>query len=300
MEKNRIVAIVVTYNRKDLLKECIEALNKNENLDVLVIDNASTDGTKELVEKYVSDTLKYVNTGNNLGGAGGFNFGIKEALKNKNYKYLWIMDDDTIVQEDSLDNLVKKAEELNNDFSFLSSIALWKDGSLCKMNIQKLSEKSLEQYKLMEKGVVFVDYASFVSCFINVESIKKVGLPIKDFFIYGDDMEYTMRLNTYKPGFVVSTSVVIHKMKENDGINIIDADKTRIDRYFYNFRNLLYIYKKYDKREYRNYKIKCYYMMAKILFRAPNSKLKRIKTILKAMKKAKKFNPEIEKLIKGN
>ena len=101
----------------------------------------------------------------------------------------------------------------------MSSIALWKDGSLCKMNIQKLSEKSLEQYKLMEKGVVFADYASFVSCFINVESIKKVGLPIKDFFIYGDDMEYTMRLNTYKPGFVVSTSVVIHKMKENDGIN---------------------------------------------------------------------------------
>ena len=294
--KNKNVAIVVTYNRMNLLKECIEALNKNKNLDILIIDNASTDGTKELVEKYVSDTLRYVNTGENLGGAGGFNFGIKEALKNEDYKYLWLMDDDTIVQEDSLDKLVEKAKELNNEFSFLSSIALWKDGNLCKMNIQKLSEKTLEQYKMIEKGVIFADYASFVSCFINVDSIKNVGLPIKDFFIYGDDMEYTMRLNTDKPGFVVPTSIVVHKMKENDGINIVDADKTRIDRYFYNFRNLLYIYKKYDKREYRNYKLKCYYIMAKILLKAPNSKLKRIGTILKAMKKAKKFNPEIEKI----
>ena len=111
--KNNIVAVVVTYNRKELLKECIEELTKNKEIDVMIIDNASTDGTADMIKEYTSNKLFYVNTGKNLGGAGGFNFGIKEALKQDNYDYIWIMDDDTIVHEDSLEKLVEKAELLN-------------------------------------------------------------------------------------------------------------------------------------------------------------------------------------------
>ena len=277
--KNNIVAVVVTYNRKELLKECIEELTKNQEIDFMILDNASTDGTADMVREYTSNKLFYVNTGKNLGGAGGFN-----------------MDDDTIVHEDSLEKLVEKAKLLNGEFSFLSSVALWKDETLCNMNIQKTSYKTIEHYSEILKGILYIDYASFVSCFINVKSIKEVGLPIKEFFIYGDDMEYTMRLNTYKPGYLVPDSIVTHKMTSNEGINIVDADVSRIDRYFYNYRNLLFIHKKYDKREYRTFKLRCYYLILKVLFKSKKHKLKRAKTIIKALIKAREFNPQIEKI----
>lgn len=69
----KVVAVVVTYNRKELLKECIEALlNKSsKKCDVLVIDNNSNDGTYEYIKKYIDDKkIIYKNTGENLGGAG--------------------------------------------------------------------------------------------------------------------------------------------------------------------------------------------------------------------------------------
>lgn len=81
MEK--VVAVVVTYNRKKLLEENIKALLEQEDkdFDILIVDNSSTDGTQEMVEKYKTDKLKYINTGKNLGGAGGFNFGVRQAIK---------------------------------------------------------------------------------------------------------------------------------------------------------------------------------------------------------------------------
>ena len=297
--KNKIVAIVVTFNRKNLLEECVNALlrvENNENLDVLIVDNASTDGTEEMLKEKFADQIEYINTGDNLGGAGGFNFGIKYALNHKDYDYCWVMDDDTIVKRDTLKEFLNKVEELDGNFSFLSSMALWTDGNLCCMNVQNVSGKAIRKYEEISKGLLYVNYASFVSCFINADIIRHIGLPIKEFFIYGDDMEYTIRLNTVKPGYLVPKSVVVHKMKSNDGINIIDVESSRIERYFYNFRNLLYIYRKYDKKEYRNYKVKCYYMIGKCLLKAHKCKLKRAKVILKALKKHKKFNPNIEKI----
>lgn len=293
----KIAAIVVTYNRKVLLEECITALVKakeNSNLDIILIDNASTDGTEEMIKEKFCAVTEYVNTGSNLGGAGGFNFGIKYAMQKNIYDYCWIMDDDTIVQSDTLSVLLRKADVLNNDFSFLSSVALWKDGTLCNMNVQKVSSKTVDNYEQLKDGLAYIEYASFVSLFINTEAIKKVGYPIKDFFIYGDDMEYTMRLNTYKNGFLVGESQVIHKMAANEGINIIEVDSKRIERYFYNYRNLLYIYRTYDGKEYKKYKLKCYYMIFKVLLKAKSDKFKRINAIRKALSADKKFNPVVE------
>ena len=74
-KKKDVVAIVVTYNRLTLLRECLDALLKND-CDILVVDNASTDGTKEAVKQEYVDKVIYKNTGKNIGGAGGFNFGL--------------------------------------------------------------------------------------------------------------------------------------------------------------------------------------------------------------------------------
>lgn len=289
----KTIAIVVTYNRKQLLKECIEALLNNDNLDVLIVDNASTDGTFDYIKHYLNERVIYANTGENLGGAGGFNFGIKQIIS-KDYDYCWLMDDDTIVQENSYNSMLEKAAEINDEFSFLSSVTLWTDSSLCVMNIQGVSETAIKNYNSLKHNLMQIDYASFVSCFINVKYIKKVGLPIKEFFIYGDDMEYTMRLSQEAPGYLNPNSIVVHKMATNVGINIVDIEENRIDRFIYNYRNLSYIYKKYNLKEYKKFKLKYYYMIFKILLKSPNNKLKRIKALKKGMKQGKRFNPIIE------
>lgn len=293
----KTAAIVVTYNRKKLLTECIDNLlksKKKNNLEIYIIDNASTDGTKEMIEKEYSKDVKYVNTGSNIGGAGGFNYGIKYVCENDNVDYLWIMDDDTMVQDKTLSSLLDKAKLLKNNFSFLSSVALWTDNTLCDMNIQSVGRKTIEEYKSIEDGIICINSASFVSCFITVDAVKHVGLPIKEFFIYGDDFEYTKRLSSYKKGYLVPSSTVIHKMSSNKGINIIDSEKGRIDRYFYNYRNLLYTYKKFDKKEYRIFKLKSYYIVFKCLFKANDYKIKRANAVLKGIRKHKRFNPAIE------
>ena len=112
---NKIVAVVVTYNRKELLEENIKALLDQEfdQFDILIVDNASTDGTEKVVKKYESKKLKYMNTGANLGGAGGFNFGLRQAIE-KNYDYCWLMDDDTIPTKTALKSLVNKTEILKD------------------------------------------------------------------------------------------------------------------------------------------------------------------------------------------
>ena len=152
-----VAAVIVTYNRKKFLKKCIEALleqEKSEECDILVIDNASTDGTKEEIVKYIElEQVIYINTGNNLGGAGGFNFGIKEAVR-LGYKYIWLMDDDCIVHKDSLKELLEADKKLDGNYGFLSSVVLWKDGTVCKMNKQKISSNWFEQEMLLKCGLL--------------------------------------------------------------------------------------------------------------------------------------------------
>ena len=193
MEK--IVAIVVTYNRKELLKECINALINQDypKCDILVVDNASTDGTKEyIVEELKNGKVHYINTGSNLGGAGGFNYGMKEAY-NMGYEYMWLMDDDCIVKDDSLKELLKMDQELDGNYGFLSSKVLWKDESICKMNIPKRSLfKKVEDWNINIQEIIM---ATFVSFFIKASVVKELGLPIKDFFIWADDIEYSRRIS---------------------------------------------------------------------------------------------------------
>ena len=121
---NKTAAVVVTYNRKELLKECIDSLLKQEGAacDIIVVDNASSDGTAELVrDEYNIPKVIYTNTGANLGGAGGFQYGVKKAVL-LGYEYVWIMDDDTLPQSTALDKLFEVDRELNGRWGFLSSV----------------------------------------------------------------------------------------------------------------------------------------------------------------------------------
>ena len=119
---NTTAAVIVTYNRRALLKECLSAvLSQTAACDVLIIDNHSTDGTGEMVKELMASReetpdrderdITYLNTGKNLGGSGGFSYGMKEAVK-RGYKYLWIMDDDCVPERDCLEKLLLAGDGL--------------------------------------------------------------------------------------------------------------------------------------------------------------------------------------------
>ena len=289
----KVMAVVVTYNRKELLKECINALLKQDydNCNVLVVDNASTDGTKEYIAKELKNKrVHYVNTGANLGGAGGFNYGIKEAYK-IGCDFIWIMDDDCIVHNDSLTKLLDADKKLNGDYGFLSSKVLWKDNTICKMNIQKTKmTKWLKDYDTNYQPIVL---ASFVSLFLKKEVVEEFGLPIKEFFIWTDDWEYTRRISKNKKCYYISDSIVTHKSKENVGASIATVDD-RLERFKYLYRNDCVLYRGEGIKGWFLLKIRLLLHKLRVLKSNKPDKKERIKIINDAIKEGKKFYPEIE------
>lgn len=288
--------VVVTYNRKKLLEENIRALLNQtyKEHDILIIDNASNDGTEEVVRTIKDDRIIYMNTGKNLGGAGGFAIGLKESII-RGYKYAWIMDDDAIPNDNALESLMNKAKNINDNFSFMASLVYWTDGNLFEMNVPILNYKSSNNAKLdliSKYKIMPIETASFVGCFINLNIAKKVGLPISEFFIYGDDIEYTSRLKKCVPAYLDIDSIIIHKAPSNKGADIATADRDRIQRFYYQSRNGVYIARKQHKKL-KRVKI-IIKRLAKILLKSPDNKCKRIWFLLKGSFAGLFFNPQIE------
>ena len=292
---NKIVALVVTYNRKNMLKENIDALlnQKYNKFDILIVDNASTDGTEELVKSFKNEKIIYKNTGANLGGAGGFNYGVRQSIE-LGYDYCWLMDDDTIPKQESLEELVKNSEKLKDDFSYLCSYVEWTDGTPCKMNMPRIDKKWFDYADKLNDKLLKVRSCTFVSVFLNLKFAKNQGLPVKEMFIYGDDHEYTERIGKEKNGYLSFNSVVIHKMPSNTGFDVVNIPKERISRYYYDSRNRFYRVKKesfYEKIAYLGWVI---ISLFRILFKAKDCKLKRIGVILKGFFVGIVFNPKLE------
>ena len=298
-KENRVAAVVVTYNRLALLQKCIEhLLDQTLPCDILVVNNASTDGTTSWLEaeQAAGNLLTYA-TGKNLGGAGGFNYGMRWAVE-AGYDALWLMDDDCLPQPDALEKLLEADKLLDGDYGWLSSRCFWTDGSECRMNRQKLKKNFCKHSPWMEYGLTQAKQATFVSLFLRGETVKQFGLPIKEFFIWGDDIEYTRRIAVQGklPSFVVEQSRVIHAMKNNNGSSIALDTTERIDRYRYAFRNEAYAYRQEGVGGILYYIAKCVLNFCRIVVFAPDHKGKRLQVLFSSMVKGIQFKPKTEVL----
>lgn len=291
-----IAAVVVTYNRKALLKQCIEhiLMQEGEEPDILVVDNHSTDGTKELIKSFMdSNRIDYVDTGLNLGGAGGFSFGIRRATE-KGYDRIWVMDDDCMPEKDALAALVQADRELKGEYGFLSSRVLWKDGNLCTMNLQR--ETLTHNLKRFDRRLQPVVMASFVSLFLKRETVLELGLPIKEFFIWTDDWEYTRRISRKYPCYAVADSTVVHFSKSNIGANIVSESVDRLDRFDYLYRNDVYLYRREGIRGFSYEVLRLSGHCLRVLLKAKDYKMERLKKIIGGTRKGLSFHPSIEML----
>jgi GT2 family glycosyltransferase len=111
----KILIIIVTWNKKKYVLDLLAAVNTleypKENLDILVIDNASTDGTVEEIKQDYPD-INLICNKENIGGTGGFNTGLSWAFEQplEKYKYLWLLDNDVLVHQHALIELVNLLE----------------------------------------------------------------------------------------------------------------------------------------------------------------------------------------------
>ena len=291
----KVAAIVVTYNRSSLLEECLYALLNQNNtkslLDIIVINNNSTDNTEQLIMDKFKNDIIYYNTNENLGGAGGFNFGLKKAYESsKKYDFFWLMDDDTIPQNNTLYEMINFCETKKN-IGFISPLTLWTNNDLCLMNKQvKLDNKFID---LTTENGSLIKKCTFVSCLVTRDAVSSVGLPIKEFFIWSDDSEYTSRISKKFDCYFLNSCKVIHKMNLNNSTNIAIDDVSRISRYFYFYRNRFYIAKRDGFKSIIRYHCMILKHLFKVLFISKN-KWKRIRQIFKGYIKGIVFNPKVE------
>ncbi len=290
----KIAAVIVTYNRKELLKQCIEQVLQQENADcdILVIDNHSTDGTGETLRPFLdAGRIDYYDTGSNLGGAGGFSLGIRRAAE-KGYDRIWVMDDDCMPEKDALAALLRAERDLNGSYGFLSSRVLWKDGTLCDMNLQR--ETLTRDLKGFDRRLQPVVMASFVSLFLKRETVMELGLPIKEFFIWTDDWEYTRRISRRYPCYAVADSTVVHLSRSNIGANIADESAERLDRFDYLYRNDVYLYRREGLRGFAYEAVRLSGHCLRVLLRAKDHKKERLQKIIGGTRRGLSFHPPIE------
>ncbi len=183
MEK--AIAVVVSYNRRALLSECITALrNQTQKLDaILVVNNGSTDDTEQWLKE--QPDVVFI-TQKNLGSSGGFNAGISWAFKN-GYTWIWCMDDDGYPKEDALENLLEAD-----------------DGSLRLINcavIDREDKKSFvwktQQYKTLDEvdgNIINGIGHPFNGTLLHRRIIERVGVPKPKYFLWGDETEYYYRI----------------------------------------------------------------------------------------------------------
>ena len=297
----KVDAVVVTYNRLDLLKRCLNALmNQTYPVNkILVVNNNSTDGTSDYLN-YISSKYSFVkpiSLEKNIGGAGGFNEGIKEFIKNSHDSYVWVMDDDTIPSNDALEKIMIKINPKLN-FGFLCSNVRWKDGHVSKMNIPA---PATDWNELASKGLIKINSTSFVSVLFPRKVIIRYGLPIKEYFIWGDDVEFTRRVTQDElNGYMVANSLVEHEIKKNIGSDIVsEEDSNRIRRYYLARRNTIFTMKKrYPRKELVKWTMRSLLINPiKIMLKSPNKKVLRIRYEIGGTLSGFFFRPKIQKFV---
>lgn len=291
-ERKQVGVVVVTYNRLNLLKEVIESLRSQtyKDLKIVVVNNGSTDGTLDwlnLQEDVITITQE------NSGGAGGFHTGMKYVAEN-GYKYCWIMDDDVICEKDALEELLN-AYTIKNDIGFVCSAVRSIDGG--PMNVPVIDSRESKNgypdyYEYVEYQMLKIKLATFVSVLIPTSVIKEMGLPYKEYFIWGDDYEYTERLSQNHYCYMVCRSRVVHKRNMQGILSFkLEKDARRLKNYSYKFRNELYNVKLYSKRYY--FYSKYFKLLVMAISQLLSGNISKSKIIFKSLRSIVSFHPQI-------
>ncbi|MDQ3664078.1 MAG: glycosyltransferase [Actinomycetota bacterium] len=240
-----VVAVVVTWNRKQLLMGALDAVAEQDPAPkaVVVVDNASTDGTAAAVRERF-DAVDLLVSDTNTGGAGGFATGVARALAEHDPDVLWLMDDDTVPQPGALAELLRAYDSHRGDAdgrrpALVASRVVWTDGRAHPMNTPrpKPGARRPERRNAAAIGCVPIRSASFVSVLCDAAAVRERGLPVADYFLWNDDFEFTTRLLRGRTGLLCPSSLVEHRTAT---FGSTDADPG--ERFYYEVRNKTWVF----------------------------------------------------------
>jgi len=234
-----VCLIVVTFNRLECLKVCLAAAKANAaGADVLVVDNASTDGTGAWLA--TQSGVSVLSLPENVGGAGGFAAGMKRAHE-LGYEWMWLMDDDVMPLPDGLDRLLSAAGRTGA--RALQPAKLDANGRVFEHE-GFVHPKSFRRSRLTYARVfahadaVPCNAANFEGFFCHRDVVDEVGLPDAGFFLSWDDIHYGFRVSR-KMQFLYIRDVCLQKQFNKDRFTVGGKrflSSTPISR-FYHVRN---------------------------------------------------------------
>lgn len=248
-----VAAVVVTRNRPALLKRCLDALDSQTYpaTHLVVVDNASDEPTRDLLASETAhrdSSFHAIRLEENTGGAGGFHAGMRACLSLP-CSHIWLMDDDCEPDPRAVAELVAAAAIVGENAVLGGNIVDLNGESVNVQSIsQRLGTNCVPQYPLhLADGLLEMSALTFVSFLVPVDLVRKVGLPLKEFFIWGDDTEYSRRLARFTRIYQVGKSKTKH-LKSGDGSQSVfkEQDRNKIPQYHWFYRNRLFINLKYD------------------------------------------------------
>lgn len=248
MSKPVVSVIIPTWNKKDTCLECIKFICNSDypsnSLEIIVVDNASTDGTTGAIKKLYPQ-VKIIKLEKNSGFGAAINKGIKSAAG----EYIFISDNDVILGKDALSQLVKVAEE-NKDFDVLGGKLYEGESGNKIQNVYGFINE--ENFHIERPGageidhgqfdkLVFADTISFGAALFRKTLFEKIGLLDEKYFIYFDDTDFMVRCKKAKTKVVfVPQAKMWHK-----GSVSLGKSNPRVTYYLY--RNNLLIRNKFNK-----------------------------------------------------
>ena len=217
---SRVVAVVVTYNRKRLLVGCLEALGRQTRPveRVVLVDNASTDGTEEHVAASgVAGALaiEYLRLPRNGGGAEGFHHGVRAALEH-DCDWLWLMDDDCEPRDDCLERLLDSPRAREPATAVLAPVVRGGTGQLLPLNRGSVRPRwffsPLRQAppEAHARDSHPIDFCSFVGPLVRASAARRIGLPMREMFIRFEDVEYLDRLPDDQRMWLIGGAEIVH------------------------------------------------------------------------------------------
>ena len=243
-----IIAVVVTYNRRELLKKNISCLRQNTPVSrIVVVNNGSTDGTAEWLDEQTDLTVIHQE---NVGGSGGFYTGIDYAYK-EGADWIWCMDDDVFPRKDCMEHMLPYAQR--NDVGIMAPRRLM-EGEIFTNDF--LAYNLVNPFSSMYKGrlakmqvdaPVEICGTAFEGLCIRREAVEKIGLPNKELFIFCDDTDYCLRniLVGYKILYIPTALMDKQKFFSND--TWAERNRKKKWKRFYQVRNSTYMNHHYGR-----------------------------------------------------
>ncbi|MBS5950346.1 MAG: glycosyltransferase family 2 protein [Clostridium sp.] len=225
---DKIAIILLNYNNEDDTLECVDSIKKNCRLDyeIIVVDNASNEESKKILLESKDEYTLILNK-NNGGFAAGNNVGIKYALE-KQYKYILLLNNDTLITKDSIEIML---ESLKKDkqvgivscriLHYPDKNKVWYDGG--KINWNKYLPNHINKGRRVQECTYInsEDYTEFISgccMFVKSEIFQNVGYLPEEYFMYFEDMDFCVQIteHNYKMK-VCKNSVIYHKVSSSSG-----------------------------------------------------------------------------------